>query len=119
VSATKKVAHAVANSMAAIAPNFVSSAHFTTVPYAKAHADEIRKFQTALAKAADWSNANTDQTAVILERVARVSPEVVNASVRAHFGTALTPALVQPMIDVAAKYGNFPTFPATEMIFRA
>ncbi len=118
VSAVKKVAHPVANSMGAIAPTFVSSAHFTTVPYAKAHPDEIRKFQAALAKAADWSNANTDQTAVILERVARVSPDVVNASVRAHYAGTLTPALVQPMIDVAAKYGNFPTFPAAEMIFR-
>jgi NitT/TauT family transport system substrate-binding protein len=119
VSAVKKVAHPVANSMGAIAPTFVSSAHFTTVPYAKAHADEIRKFQAALAKAADWSNTNTEQTALILERIARVTPDVVNASVRAHYGAALTPALVQPMIDVAAKYGGFPTFPAAEMIFHA
>jgi NitT/TauT family transport system substrate-binding protein len=119
VSAVRKVAQPVANSMAAIAPQFVSSAHFTTLPYAKAHVDEIRKFQSAMSKAADWSNANPDQTALILERVARVSPEVVNASVRAHYGATLDPATVQPLIDIAAKYGGFPTFPASEMIFRA
>jgi NitT/TauT family transport system substrate-binding protein len=119
VSAVKKVAKPVANSMAAVAPQFVSSAHFTTLPYAKAHAEEIRKFQAALSKAADWSNANPDQTALIIERVARVSPEVVNASVRAHYGSTLTPALVQPIIDLAAKYGGFPSFPASEMIYRA
>jgi NitT/TauT family transport system substrate-binding protein len=119
VSAVKKVAHPVANSMAAIAPAFVSSAHFTTLPYAKAHADDVRKFQAALAKAADWANANTDQTALILERVARVSPEVVNAAVRAHYAAALTPAMLQPLLDVAAKYGGFPSFPATEIIYRA
>jgi NitT/TauT family transport system substrate-binding protein len=119
VSAVKKVARPVANSMAAIAPQFLSSAHFTTVPYARSHAAEIRTFQAALSKAADWANANPDQTALIIERVARVSPEVVAAAVRTHYGTALDAASVQPMIDVAAKYGGFPSFPASEIIFRA
>ena len=118
VSAVKKVARPVANSMAAIAPQFLSSANFTTLPYAKAHADEIRKLQNALGKTADWANANPDQTALIIERVARVSPEVVNASVRAHYGSALEPGVVQPLIDIAAKYGDFPSFPASEMLFR-
>ncbi|HEY5348371.1 MAG TPA: ABC transporter substrate-binding protein [Candidatus Lustribacter sp.] len=119
VSAVKKVARPVANSMAAIAPQFLSSAHFTTVPYAKAHADEIRKFQSALHQAADWANAHTDQTAVILERVARVAPAVVAASVRAHFGDTLEASSVQPLIDMAAKYGNFPSFSANDLIYRA
>ncbi len=118
VSAVKKVARPVASSMAAIGPQFVSSAHFTTVPYARAHADEIRRFQSALSKAADWANANPDQSALILERVARVTPDVVNASVRAHYGATLDAGSVQPLIDIAAKYGGFASFPATEMIFR-
>jgi NitT/TauT family transport system substrate-binding protein len=118
VSAVKKVARPVANSMGAIAPQFVSSAHFTTVPYAKAHEADIRKFQAALSKAADWSNANPDQTALVIERVARVAPEVVSASVRAHYGAALDSASVQPLIDIAAKYGGFPSFPASEIIFK-
>ena len=118
VSAVRKVARPVANSMAAIAPQFVSSAHFTTVPYAKAHADEIRRFQSALSKAANWSNSNPDQTALIIERIAHVTPDVVNASVRAHYGAVLDAGFVQPLIDIAAKYGGFPSFPASEMIFR-
>jgi NitT/TauT family transport system substrate-binding protein len=118
VSAVKKVARPVANSMSAIAPQFLSSAHFTTLPYAKAHVDDIRKFQSALSKASDWSNANPDQTALIIERVARVAPDVVNASVRAHYGATLDAASVQPLIDIAARYGGFPSFPASEMIFR-
>jgi NitT/TauT family transport system substrate-binding protein len=118
VSAVKKVARPVANSMGAIAPQYVSSAHFTTVPYAKAHEADIRKFQAALSKAAEWSNANPDQTALVIERVARVSPEVVGASVRAHYGAALDSASVQPLIDIAAKYGGFPSFPASDIIFR-
>jgi NitT/TauT family transport system substrate-binding protein len=119
VSVVRKVARPVANSMAAVATQFSSSAHFTTVPYAKAHADEIRRFQAAMHQAADWANTNHDQTALIIERVARVAPEIVAASTRAYFADTLTLASVQPVIDLAAKYGNFPTFPASEMVYHA
>jgi ABC-type nitrate/sulfonate/bicarbonate transport system substrate-binding protein len=105
--------------MAAIAPTLFSSAHFTTLPYAKAHADEIRRIQTALAQAADWANKNREQSALILEKIAHVSPEVVNASTRSFYGDRLDAADLQPLIDVAAKYGGFTSFAATEMMYRA
>jgi NitT/TauT family transport system substrate-binding protein len=119
VSLVRKVARPVANSMAAVATQFLSSAHFTTVPYARAHPDEIRRFQTAMRQAADWANANHDQTALIVERVARVSPEIVAASTRSYYADTLDVAAVQPLIDMTAKYGNFQTFPAGDMIYRA
>jgi len=118
VSVAKKVARPVANSMAAIAPRTLTSAHFTTTAYAKSNPAGIKQFQSAIKLAADWANKNTDQSALILERIARVSPDVVAASTRATFATSLDPAELQPLIDVAAKYGNFPSFPATDMIFR-
>jgi NitT/TauT family transport system substrate-binding protein len=119
VSLVRKVARPVANSMAAVSTVFSSSAHFTTVPYAKSHPDEIRRFQAAMHQAADWANANHDQTALIVERVARVSPEMVAASQRSFYGNTLTAAAIQPMIDLTAKYANFPTFPAADIIYRA
>ena len=119
VSVVKKIARVVANSMSAVAPTFFQSACFALAPYAKAHADDVKKFQGALGKAAMWANANNDQTALILERVAKVSPEIVNASTRAHYSPTLDPAMLQPMIDMAARYGGFPTFPAADMIYRA
>jgi hypothetical protein len=36
---------------------------------------------------------------------------------RARFGEQLTPALMQPLIDVAAKFGGFNPFPARELIY--
>jgi NitT/TauT family transport system substrate-binding protein len=118
VSVVKKVARPVANSMAAVATQFLSSAHFTTVPYAKAHPDQIRRFQMAMHQAADWANANHDQTALIIERVARVAPDVVAASTRSYYADTLDVAAVQPLIDMTAKYGNFPPFPAADMVYR-
>jgi NitT/TauT family transport system substrate-binding protein len=118
VSAVRKVARPVADSMASVAPEFLTSAHFTTLQYAKDHTDDIRRFQAALHQSADWANSHPDQTALILERVARVAPEVVQASTRAHFGNALQVKDLQPLIDMAAKYGGFPSFSASEMVFR-
>jgi hypothetical protein len=69
--------------------------------------------------AADWANANHDQSALIVERVARVSPEIVAASTRSYYSDTLDVAAVQPLIDMTAKYGNFQTFPAGDMIYRA
>jgi NitT/TauT family transport system substrate-binding protein len=117
VSAVAKVARRVGNSMSAVAPQFYSSAHFTTLAYAKAHVDEIRRLKAALKQTADWANKNPDQSALILEKVAKVSPEIIAASVRSVYGDSLDPRYVQPLIDTAAKYGGFPTFPAGEMIF--
>jgi hypothetical protein len=37
-----------------------------------------------------------------------VSPEIVARMQRATYGTVLDPALLQPVIDNAAKYGSFP-----------
>jgi len=37
--------------------------------------------------------------------------------IRVRFGDRLSAASIQPQVDISAKYGNFPTFPAQEIIF--
>jgi NitT/TauT family transport system substrate-binding protein len=118
VSAVAKVARRVGNSMAAIAPQFYSSAHFTTVTYAKTHVEEIRRLRAVLKQTADWANKNPDQTALILEKVAMVTPDVIRASTRAIYGDVLDARYVQPLIEMASKYGGFASFPASELIFQ-
>lgn len=118
VSAAKKVARGITNPMEAIAPTFMSSAHFCMLPWAKSHPDEIRRFQGAIREAAVWANKNRDTTALILERVAKVDPEIVRNSVRAFYGERLEPAQLQPLINVTAKYGGLASFPASEMMYQ-
>lgn len=119
VSQVAKVARPVTNPMAAVAPTFMSAAHFALLPWARANPDAVARFQKAIAQTADWANKNHAATALILERVARVAPEVVQASTRSAYGDHVDPKLLQPLIDVAARYGNFPSFPASDMIYRA
>lgn len=118
VSAVAKVARPVANPMEAIAPTFMSAAHFALLPWVSAHVDQTRRFQRAIRETALWANRNRDRTAAILVSVARVDPAVVAASTRSYYGDRLDPAQLQPLINVAAKYGGFPPFPASEMLYR-
>jgi hypothetical protein len=41
----------------------------------------------------------------------------VAASPRTYFAKTLDPAMLQPGIDLTAKYAKFPTFPAQELIY--
>ena len=119
VAPTKDVSTPLANPMAAIAPTFLTGAHFCLAPFATSHIDEIRELQGALRDTAAWANRNQQQTAVILEQVAHVSPDLLARSVRSSYAEEVRPEWVQPMIDLAAKYGGFASFPATQMIFAA
>ena len=119
VSPVAKVARAIAYPMEAIAPSFISSPHFAMLPWAKAHPEEIRKFQSAMRDAAAWANRNHDRSLQILVKVAKVDPDVVRAAVRTEYGERLDPALLQPLINVAAKYGGIAAFPATDICYTA
>jgi NitT/TauT family transport system substrate-binding protein len=117
VTASRKVARAVANPMEAIAPTFLSAPHVAMLPWARAHQDEVRKFQAAIRETAIFANKNHDRTAEILVRVAHADPSLVRASVRAEYGERLEPAQLQPLINTTAKYAGIPAFPATDIIY--
>jgi NitT/TauT family transport system substrate-binding protein len=117
VSASRKVARAVANPMEAIAPTFLSAPHVAMLPWARTHQDEVRKFQSAIRDAAVFANKNHEKTADILVRVAHADPALVQASVRAVYGERLDPTQLQPLINTTAKYGGIPAFPATDIIY--
>jgi hypothetical protein len=47
----------------------------------------------------------------------KLHPTLITTMDRAHYCEQLTAALKQPIIDVAAKYNGFSTFPAQELIY--
>lgn len=70
-------------------------------------------------RTARWANAHRAATAAILMRIAKLTPERMQALAahRVVYGETLDPRLVQPLIDAAARYGVVPsTFPATELL---
>lgn len=118
VSQIAQIAKRVTTPMDAIAPRFMAGAHFATLPWANAHRAEIKRFLSAVYATAAWANKNHDRTAEILARAALVDPEMVRHAVRAEYIERPEPALLQPMINLAAKYGGITPFPAEELFFK-
>ena len=98
---------------------FMIAGYFTTRPWADAHPDLVRRFQAAMRETATWANAsaNTDTSADIMAKYAKLDAALVRSSVRAKFGTTLSAAAIQPTIDLAARYKLLDTFPASELIY--
>jgi NitT/TauT family transport system substrate-binding protein len=98
----------------AVAKRFIEGAFFTTADFAQSHPDVIRKFADAMAKAADWANANPAASAAILAKYSK-SPLAPGAA-RTYFLPRFVRSEAQPLIDAAAKYGALKAaFPMSDM----
>ena len=67
---------------------------------------------------ATWANANPQKSGTILANYLKLDPAVIATMTRVRYATQLTPALMQPLIDVTAQYSGFPAFPARDLILR-
>lgn len=86
----------------AIAKRFMISAFFSSRAWADRNPDAARKFAAAINEAAAWAVKNPEAAAVVLNKYLRLT------TTRAHERHARTmdPALIQPLIDAAVRYGR-------------
>jgi len=105
------------NSYDYVAPRFASTVWFTTKSWLAANADTAKRFVAAMRQSAVWANAHRAESAPILAKYTKQTAAQIVASNRVTFGTEITPELIQPVIDLAVKYGLMKTgFPASDMI---
>jgi NitT/TauT family transport system substrate-binding protein len=120
MEAAKAVARPLSPGAAgAVAPHYLSMGWFSMDNWTQKNPETIRRFRIAIQKAAVWANAHRSESAQILLRHTKLDPDVVKTMVRAHFDASGTvdPAIVQPVIDTAAKYGSISkSFPAADII---
>jgi ABC-type nitrate/sulfonate/bicarbonate transport system substrate-binding protein len=120
IEAAKPVARAlVPGAAGAVAPHYLSMGWFSMDSWTQKNPETIRRFRIAIQKAAIWANAHRSESALILLRHSKLDPDVVKTMVRAHFDPSgsVDPAIVQPVIDTAAKYGSISKpFPAADII---
>jgi NitT/TauT family transport system substrate-binding protein len=100
-----------------ISKHFLFNAWFTTPQWAKAHPDLVSRFAAVMAETAAWANQNPAKSGEILAKYVKIDPAIIVTLTRAHFAERLTPALMQPLIDVSAKYNNFSSFPARDLMY--
>lgn len=101
----------------AIAREFLISDWFTTRDWLARNAEPVKRLVAAIYQTARFANAHHDQTLPILAKYTKTTPEQLHGIVRASYATSLTPALIQPVIDAAAKYRSIEhPFAAAEVI---
>jgi NitT/TauT family transport system substrate-binding protein len=103
----------------AVAPRFASSVWFSTTGWTAQHPDAARTFAAVMRQAAVWANAHHHESAQILAKYIKQPPEQIEGGARIVYATDNDPALYQPLIDLAGKYGALKAaFPAREIIAR-
>jgi ABC-type nitrate/sulfonate/bicarbonate transport system substrate-binding protein len=115
----KKAGRLLAYADDAIAKLNLRTVWFTTPEWAAAHPDLVARFAAAMRETAIWANDKRNQakSAEILIKYADIDPATVASMIRAAYGVQLTSALVQPQIDITARYNNFAAFPARDLIY--
>lgn len=101
----------------AIASSFLITAWFATAAWAQSHRDIVRRLADAIGKTAEWSNKNHAQSGAILMKYAKLDADTLKTMQRTVFADRLDLGLVQPVIDLTAKYGGISAFPASEVVF--
>jgi NitT/TauT family transport system substrate-binding protein len=105
------------DSYSSIAKSYLGLAWVTTQAYADAHPDVIAKFSRVIRDAAIYVNAHHEDSVQMMSELAKVDPSTFRGITRVTFAPYLTPAMVQPVIDVSAKYHVIEkSFNAADMI---
>jgi NitT/TauT family transport system substrate-binding protein len=115
----KAVSRSIGAPFDAVAPEFLVTAHFTTLQWAQAHADLLRRYVGAIAKTAPWANAHPELVVPILAKYSRQPEDAVRSMQRSAFAEQLNARELQPVIDVTAKYSGIARFPAEDILYRA
>jgi NitT/TauT family transport system substrate-binding protein len=101
-----------------LAPAFLQAGWFATKDWIAKNTTAANALAAAIREANEWANANMHPRAGILSKYSTVPVNVIEASrLPGQYGTQLDPALIQPVIDVAAKYSYIAKrFPASDII---
>lgn len=101
----------------AIAKQFTIGIWFTTLDWARANPDVVKRFTAAIVETTEWANKNRDASAKILQKWTKI--EVSPAMRRSVYTDRLDAAMMQPLINATAQYNVIKAaFPAAEMIYR-
>lgn len=107
------------NGSAPVANRFMVTGWFASQDWLAKNGDTAKRFQTTMLQIAKWANANRPETQLIVPKYTKITADTAAHMVRAVLGeTKPDPSLVQPVIDVAVKYGGMQSMPASELIWQ-
>jgi ABC-type nitrate/sulfonate/bicarbonate transport system substrate-binding protein len=99
-----------------IASRLLISAWVSNIDWASKNPAVVRKVGQILMRAGAYANGHHDQTVELIAAFSGIDPATVRTMARVVFADKLDPADIQPLIDVAVRYGAVKArFPATEL----
>jgi NitT/TauT family transport system substrate-binding protein len=106
----------LADAYAAVSNRWVTSTYVARTDWAPQHADALRRFVRVTYQSAAYTNPRKAETIPIMAEVTKISPSVYAKLTRGDGATTSDPSLLQPIIDMAARYKVLSrSFPAKEM----
>ena len=106
--------------LGAIAPSYAVSAFFAQPDWAKTNAGAVARFMRVTYNTAAYTNTHPTETVSTVSEITKIPLPITQKMTRVHSATSTEPAIIQPVIDVAAKYSYLTrAFPAEELYFRA
>jgi NitT/TauT family transport system substrate-binding protein len=88
-----------------VAKQFYISAFYAKRDWLAKNDATARKVQQAIYATARWTNTHHDESAVLLSKRLKMEPDRLKKMTRATFSTGLDPKLMQPVLNIATKYG--------------
>ena len=104
----------------AVSEHFCFADYFANKPWADKNADAVKRWVKATFDAAVYTNGHHAETVALMSDVTKIPPAIYAKMARVQGATQATsdPALMQPLIDTAAKYKMIPrVFPAKDLMF--
>lgn len=96
---------------------FAAGVWFTSKSWLAAHPAEAAKFVGIMHDGARWAGAHAHESAQILASNLKEDPQAVESAARVDYGETVTPAMIQPVIDLCAKYDVIKArFPAADLL---
>jgi NitT/TauT family transport system substrate-binding protein len=117
VSTATDGARIIGSLNAVVGPRYALAGWFSTNNWLANNPQLAQRFVAVMQQTARWANTHPKEAGALLERYTKAAPDVA-AIVLKHmqFDTApADPKLLQPVVDMIAKYGKVPSFSATEL----
>jgi NitT/TauT family transport system substrate-binding protein len=101
-----------------IAPHFLVAAWFAYQPWANSHRDVVNAFTTTINRGSDYVNAHQQEMMPMIAGYTHIPIETLRKMAFPPTPTTLSTAMIQPVIDAAAKYHAVrAAFPAKDILF--
>lgn len=118
-SANKAFARSLGSAIDGLAPRVMIVGYFASDAWLATHAEAASKFVAALKQGSEWANTHRRESAVILSKYTKIDVGVINSMARAEYGLTLEPAVIQPIVDSAVKYGVIEkSVPMSELLWK-